>query len=127
MSQARKFVSSVRGARLALALACGCGAPADSGDPEDLCSGTEALNYDTFGAGFLSVYCQGCHASTATDRYGAPESVTFDDRAQAMAQLGAIRATVLGSPASMPPGGGVPARDLERLELWLACEAGGAR
>ena len=98
-----------------------CGTADDTGDTPAICSGEQALNYDTFGAGFLSLYCQGCHASDSLDRYGAPENVIFDNVDQALAQVVSIRATTLGESPTMPPGGGVPSLDLERLEVWLDC------
>ena len=49
--------------------------PTDSADP---CADVPLVNYSTFGAGFITANCQGCHASTAPERFGAPESVVFD-------------------------------------------------
>jgi hypothetical protein len=53
-------------------------------DPTDtaaaFCEGVPTLAYTNFGEGFLRENCQGCHASTTADRYGAPDTVVFDTR-----------------------------------------------
>ena len=60
----------------ALWLGAGCSDKDDSAAPDPLCEGDTALTYDTFGEGFFTQYCQGCHASTTAERYGAPADVT---------------------------------------------------
>ena len=69
----------------------------------------------------MTSYCQGCHAAAAADRYGAPESVTFDtvDEVWAWQERILIRAT--GDTASMSPSGGVQEDDRYLLLIWLSC------
>lgn len=105
----------------ALWLGAGCSDKDDSAAPDPLCEGDTALTYDTFGEGFFTQYCQGCHASTTAERYGAPADVTFDTAQDIARHRAAIRRTVLGASADMPPGGGVSELDLEKLAIWLDC------
>lgn len=99
--------------------ACGDGA-GDSGDP---CADVPLINYDNFGEGFIVEACQGCHASTATNRYGAPEDVSFDtvDQVWARADRVLARAAPLEAEPSMPPAGGTSEDDRTRLRWWLEC------
>lgn len=104
-------------------LACtgtdGGGDTAAAVDP--MCADAPVVTYETFGAGFLAENCQSCHASTATDREGAPDHVTFDT----VEDVWKHRTRVLGLAASeaptMPPLGGTTAEDRERLRIWLTC------
>jgi uncharacterized membrane protein len=113
---------------LAGSTACGTapGAAADNaGDtpildpncPED----KPVETWDTFGKGFLRNHCQGCHASTVTDRYDAPENVIFDTREDALAQSDRIMARAGVDNPTMPPAGGTSTDERERLRLWLEC------
>jgi cytochrome c5 len=92
--------------------------PADStGD----CSEEErAVNWENWGAGFFASYCRACHSADTSNRRGAPESVNFDTVEQVAAMRAAVESTVLVG-ASMPPGGGVLAEDLDALEVFLEC------
>ena len=40
------------------------------------------VTWDSFGQSFLITHCQGCHASTSPQRYGAPEGISFDTQEQ---------------------------------------------
>jgi hypothetical protein len=97
----------------------------DTDDPADtaaaFCDGVPTLAYTNFGEGFLRENCQGCHASTAPDRYDAPEDVFFDTVEDAWAWSARILARSTGDDPSMPPQGGVTADDRTRLEWWLRC------
>ncbi|MBL8618239.1 MAG: hypothetical protein JNM72_21680 [Deltaproteobacteria bacterium] len=126
---------------LALALALGCGAEegpkgavgedsaaggvVDSGGEgaQDTgpCAEVPLVNWDTFGAGFVLHHCQGCHASTTPDRYGAPPEVTFDDKEQTWAWRDRILERSAVDPPTMPPAGGTSADDRVRLRWWLEC------
>lgn len=97
-------------------LLLGCGDPDD-----DPCAEAPVVTWETFGQGFLMERCQSCHASTASDGYGVPPGVHFDTEAQARAQAEAILRVAAGSSPTMPPQGGVPAEDRERLRIWLRC------
>lgn len=95
---------------------------ADSGDSgDDFCDGAPTLAYSNFGEGFLRENCQGCHASTAPDRHGAPEEATFDTVEEAWVWADRILARSTGDSPTMPPRGGVPEDDRTRLEWWLRC------
>lgn len=124
---------------LLLALACAPPHDADGGDTArgdggvrtdggtrtddtgDFCADVPLVNYATFGQGFLSTHCQGCHASTAPNRYGAPEDVVFDTVEQVWDQASFILLLTLGEEPQMPPAGGVTPDDQTRLEWWLRC------
>ncbi len=110
--------------------ACGkdAGDPADSGvqadSSEPFCADAAVLTWENFGEGFTRESCQPCHASTSPDRRGAPESVVFDDKAQALALSERILARVTGDSPTMPPSGGVSTDDRLRVEIWLRCWEG---
>ena len=88
---------------------------------DEACVDAAVVTYASFGESFLLHNCQGCHASTAPDRYGAPEEATFDDVEQAGAWADRILARAAGEYPSMPPEGGVDADDRTRLTWWLLC------
>lgn len=104
-------------------------APADSApatcgdlpepDPAD-CVGVERVTWDDFGHGFLLTQCQGCHATAAPERYGAPEGVAFDTVEDACLQADRIRARVLDD-ETMPPAGGLTETERVLLTTWLDC------
>ena len=80
--------------------------------------------WGTFGAAFFLDYCASCHAASAPQRFGAPDTAVFDTEAEVKARLPAVRRVVLQS-QSMPKGGGVPEADLQELTRYLDClEAG---
>jgi hypothetical protein len=105
-------------AALAMLAACG-GSPGDSA--VDPCAEAPVVTWETFGKGFLRENCQGCHASTVTDRAGAPVDVTFDDEAQALAWRERILARAATDVPTMPPQGGTTDDDRWRLAIWLTC------
>ncbi len=84
---------------------------------------TPLVTWETFGLGFLSTYCQGCHASTTPDRQGAPPNITFDTEQEAVALSDLILTTVTSDTPTMPPNGGPSEADRERLTVWLNCFA----
>jgi uncharacterized membrane protein len=100
---------------------CACGiAPAEDTacDPE-----VPSITWETFGEGFVTTHCQGCHASSSSDRQGAPEDVVFDSEADALWWRDAILDATASDPARMPPAGGIDRDDRERLTIWLTCFA----
>lgn len=101
----------------------GCAGGEDSDDTEvvDPCADAAPVTWDTFGQGFLSLHCQTCHALDAPNRQGAPASISFETEADAARLAGAILAVTTSDPPQMPPGGGVDAAELARLETWLRC------
>lgn len=123
---------------LLLLLACGGEpdaegdtAPSDSAPASDSgtsggtdtgpCAGVPVLTWDTFGHGFLLENCDGCHAAEARERYDAPEEVVFDTVDQAWAWADRILVRAAGADPTMPPNGGVPEDDRQRLAWWLGC------
>ena len=101
-----------------------CSDAAEIGDTGSwgACADTPPVNYTNFGEGFLTENCQGCHASTSPNRYGAPEGIVFDTVEQAWAWRESILYLVVdeGEPA-MPPAGGISEDDRQRLSWWFAC------
>lgn len=77
--------------------------------------------WDSFGEGFLLTHCQGCHASTATERYGAPEGVSFDTEAEARAWRERLIVVILDE-ETMPPAGGLTDDDRLLVAAWLYCD-----
>jgi mono/diheme cytochrome c family protein len=110
----------------------GPAAPADSGPVESLAErpcpeqGELAeLSYESFGAPFFLSYCQGCHGSARAEgqRQGAPVAIAFDDAAAIRQHAERIWARAADQNATMPPVGGPPSREREKLGAWLACGA----
>ena len=101
-------------------LACSNQGAEDSGSP-GVCDTAPPVNYINFGEGFLMENCQGCHASTAPNRYGATEGVIFDTVEDAWIWRDRILARALDETNPMPPAGGVSVDNLDRLQWWLDC------
>lgn len=76
--------------------------------------------YSTWAKGFLDGKCQSCHASTSSNRHGAPANVYFDNEAAALVWKERIYATIFEE-SSMPPSGGVTLEEVILLEQWLEC------
>lgn len=113
---------------MALSLAGGCDEDGDEGDEAATgagdCEEQPVVTYDTFGRGFLSTYCNGCHGGAVVDRQGAPGSVVFDTPEDVEVYADRILARTApadGSAPTMPPVGGVTEEDRERLVIWLTC------
>lgn len=94
-----------------------------SGAVELDCDAVPVITYDTFGAGFLATYCNGCHGAQVLDRKGAPPDVVFETRADAASFADRILARRMPPAGTipMPPAGGVTPDDDERLHIWLTC------
>ena len=88
---------------------------------DSVCEDAPVVTYANFGEGFLLSNCQSCHASTTTNRNGAPEGVTFDTVKEVWTWSTRILARSTGEEADMPPEGGVSEYDITLLEFWLAC------
>ena len=91
---------------------------ADTGP--SLCDDAPVVTWENFGSGFTTESCQACHASTATDRQGAPEAVVFDTEEDALALADRILDRVVDT-SDMPPQGGVTEDDRYLVEVWLSC------
>jgi mono/diheme cytochrome c family protein len=121
----------VRLALIGLAtLAAGCVADADAAppvpgdpEPEEVACGPETptVTWETFGEGFVTTHCQGCHASTALDRKGAPPALFFDTAVDVGDHVDLILDAATADPPRMPPAGGPSDEDRERLAVWLTC------
>lgn len=94
---------------------------ADTAPVDPLCVDAAPLTWETWGEGFLIDACDGCHAASAPNRYGAPIEATFDTKAQAWALADRILARATGEAPTMPPQGGVTEDDRTRLYWWLGC------
>ena len=92
-------------------------------DPQACGADTPTITWETFGEGFLSTYCQGCHASGTPNRQGAPENILFDTEDDALAFGGLILNTAASDEPRMPPNGGPLQEDRDRLYIWLTCFA----
>jgi len=119
---------------IAALLLLACGQPAESAtapvetaspETEGPCATAPVVTWDSFGKGFITGTCQTCHASTATDRHGAPEAVVFDTEADVLAQAALVLEVATGDDPRMPPEGGVSDDDRARLAWWLTCPADG--
>lgn len=96
--------------------------PEDTGTAVDpLCVDAPVVTWNNFGEGFLIENCQACHASTAPNRHGAPENVTFDTEDDVRTWKDRILARAAGDAPTMPPMGGTSADDRYLLEVWLTC------
>ena len=85
------------------------------------CDDVPVVNYANFGESFINHECQGCHASTLDERFGAPEDVTFDNVDEVWGwQERILSRCELDSP-TMPPRGGLTEDDLIMLHWWLKC------
>jgi|GEM_PF-1049855 len=98
------------------------GEPADTQEPEisEECIDAPLITYSSFGQGFITFNCQGCHGSGAPDRQGAPESVTFDNHEETLFWLERIYQRTHVS-LDMPPALGIFEEDQERLRIWIDC------
>lgn len=97
----------------------GCAGPA--ADDTSFCTDAPIATYETFGKGFMTQNCQTCHASTQTDREGAPDGVYFDTAAQVWELKDRVLARSATATPEMPPLGGTTDDDRYLLEVWLTC------
>lgn len=104
-------------------LLLGCAHPSDSAT--DPCADTPVVTWANFGQGFLLQECQGCHASTAINRFGAPEAVYFDTVDDAWRLHDDILDQAGAEPPTMPPSAATKADDRQLLRWWLNCAAEG--
>ncbi|MCB9742394.1 MAG: hypothetical protein H6740_07340 [Alphaproteobacteria bacterium] len=110
-----------------LLLLAGCGGKDDTASEDTaFCADVPLVNYDNFGQGFITHMCQGCHASTTPNRYGAPEDTTFDTVEEVWAWSDRILARSTGDEPTMPPAGGTNEDDRTKLEWWLRCAEPGS-
>jgi uncharacterized membrane protein len=89
--------------------------------PPEWCADEVDVTYENFGEGFLLTHCQGCHASEAPNRFGAPETVVFDTEADVEQWRDAIYRVVFED-LTMPPAGGITEDELTLADIWLQCD-----
>ena len=108
--------------RAVLLVACvACGSESE---PQAECGDEVPLvSWETFGEGFLTTYCQGCHAADSLDRQKAPETIVFDTEEDALANKAGILAAAASDAPTMPPNGGPGDADRDKLDIWLTCFA----
>lgn len=94
-----------------------------------VCADSSALTYESFGSGFMTMYCTRCHSAALSGpaRSKAPLGHDFDTLAGVLAMAEHIDTNAAGGPRAvnrtMPPSGSMPT-DEERRQLgaWIACE-----
>ncbi|MFT5681711.1 MAG: putative membrane protein [Myxococcota bacterium] len=110
--------------------ACGGDAAEDTAPSPDsasdstsdpFCETAPVTTWNSFGHGFLIQNCQPCHGSAVTERYGAPESMSFDTEADAALLTDQILAAVTDEDPTMPPEGGITDDDRYYVKAWLQC------
>lgn len=106
----------------ALIWLAGCAGDESTAIGVQTCDATTPLvTWETFGEGFVTTHCKGCHASTAIDRQGAPAVVILDTREDALDWKSAILYNAASLEPSMPPNGGPVDEDRQLLSIWLTC------
>jgi uncharacterized membrane protein len=117
----------MRGALFLVILACGDAEETgilienETGDWSGYaCDTAPSVTWENWGRGFFTTHCQGCHASTSPDRYGASEGVYFDSLADLRVWSERVRVRVIED-EDMPPAGGLTEDDRFLLETLLDC------
>ena len=117
---------------LLLMAVMGCVQSSDTAEPDSIsdsgadgdtgfaCGSAPSVTWENWGRGFVTTHCQGCHASTAPDRYGATEGVYFDTEADIRLWADRIDVRVLVD-EDMPPAGGLSADESFLLKTFLDC------
>jgi uncharacterized membrane protein len=100
----------------------GCAPDESAADSADPCADAPVLSWADAGEPLLLEHCSTCHASTATDRYGAPEGVVFDRYDDVIAHRARLLAVLESQPARMPPVMPIPEDDRLLLVSWLRCD-----
>jgi hypothetical protein len=75
----------------------------------------------------IDTWCTTCHTSllSGEDRKGAPANVDFDTYQGVFNYRDRIHTVATGDSPRMPPAGGIPDIDRERLREWINCGAAG--
>ena len=87
------------------------------------CEDAPPVTWDSWTHSLMLTHCQGCHASTASNRYGAPLGIQFDTEMDSIDLADRIYVRVLQN-QDMPPAGGILEDDLYLLDVWLRCSVG---
>ena len=82
------------------------------------------LTYQTFGAPFMTSWCNGCHSAglPANMRQLAPIDINFDTLGEIRAQAFTIVNTTTDL-RTMPPEGGPSDAERQLLSQWMSCGA----
>ena len=82
-------------------------------------------NYNNVGAPFMRTWCTSCHHGDLPEgeRADAPSTINLDTYSDVITHLERISARSLSDPPTMPPAGGVPEEELQRLREWIICGA----
>ena len=100
-------------------LACFAG-----GDTATTCDREPPLTYESWGEGFVSKHCTGCHSSLleAGERNGGTVGVDLDTYSGVLIFAERFEARVLvPETPEMPPGGVPTEEELQMLREWLTC------
>jgi uncharacterized membrane protein len=98
-----------------------CARPdAETDSADSFCVDVPVLTWENFGNGLVVEHCQACHASTSTNRNGAPEDIVFDSDEDTQEHMERIYQRVVVE-RTMPPQGGLLEDDLSRVEIWIRC------
>ena len=102
----------------------------ESSDPIDIpevddefCDTAPAVTWNNWANSLFITHCQGCHAQSSPDRYGAPQTIHFDNEAATIDLADRVWIRVIEE-ETMPPAGGILEDDLYLLEIWLRCSVG---
>ena len=87
----------------------------------DPCDGAPIITWENYGEALMTENCEGCHSSTAVERQGAPEEVTFDTHDQVLTWRVTILSVTNPDNPTMPPALDMDPEDAERLQIWLTC------
>ena len=86
-----------------------------------VCDTAADVTYAEFGESFLRQHCQGCHASTSTNRQGAPSTIYFDTVEDVWRLSADILRVTTSEIPTMPPAWTLEEHDIEMLRWWLEC------
>ena len=90
---------------------------------EEFCDTAPSVTWNNWTNSLFITHCQGCHAQSSPDRYGAPENIHFDDESATIELADRVWIRVIEE-ETMPPAGGILEDDLYLLEIWLRCSVG---
>ncbi len=85
-------------------------------DTSDPC---QIVHYNNFGNSFIQQYCIGCHASTATNRQGAPIHIDLESEENIIEYQQSILIELREE--TMPPMGGLDTDTRQTAVQWLEC------
>ena len=90
---------------------------------EEFCAEAPNITWENWAQTLFITHCQGCHAQSSPNTYGAPAEIHFDHEAATIELADRIWIRVLEE-ETMPPAGGILEEDLYLLDVWLRCTVG---